>query len=214
MRFFDWQTRLSSRQRGSLLCITFCIATGCGDPLGVPRFDLPEPSPSLEPDSVKIGPVRYLCDQWFNGPAPVGPTVILDAYFIGDSALFLDRPPADKYLKAVGEVGGAVGHIFHFAAARIKIAPEQVPELVARTNAVLYGVPDLRRYDWEVLVRYSRDLTPDDISMFASLGGRVTRVVPSIPSLLGYLPNRSIPSLRANSGVMYVRASYHFCNSA
>lgn len=178
----------------------------------MPRFELPEPSPSLDPDSVKLGPVRYLCNQWFNGPAPDGPTVILDAYFPGDSGFYRNRPLRSRDLKAIGAAGGSVGYLFNFAAARIKIAPERVAELVGRTNTVLYGVPDLRRYDWRVGVRFSRPLTPSDFSTFASLGGRLISSIPSISVLIGNLPDRSLPTLRAQDGVREVSADYHFCN--
>lgn len=196
-------------QRRTVFCLGLWVLVACSEPLEIKWFELPQPSTSLDPDSVLLGTRVFNCHNWF-GPAPAGPSVILDAIFDHNS----DKGPTQAQLRAVAEAGGEIGYKFTFPALRIRIAPANVPELYQVTEAVFFSVPDLRRYDWLVTVIYSRDLTFADDSVFAALGGRVTDRLTSIDMLVGIMPDRSIPIMRRQSGVTHIEKSRPFCNLA
>lgn len=192
--------------------LVIVVSFACSDPLQIKWFELPPPSTSLDPDSVQFGELRFLCDTWWNGspPSAGGQSIILDAIFDPDA----ETGPTDRQMRAVAEAGGEIGYKFTFQALRIRIAPSKVPELYKNTEAAFYTVPDLRRYDWLVGVLFSRDLTPEDDSVFSELGGRVTDRRVFIRELAGIMPDRSIPVMRQQPGVFHVGKQMHFCNSA
>jgi hypothetical protein len=75
----------------------------------------------------------------------------------------------------------------------------------------VHEVPDLRRYDWNVIVGYRRPLQDADSAQFVDLGGRVKYRWDSINALSGALPDHSIPVLRNMEAVEYVEAVGVLC---
>lgn len=193
--------------RRAALALVFIVA--CNDPLSVRWFELPPPSTSLDPDSVRPPRILYICDQWLETP-PHTAWVVVDVLFSGGGS-----GPTESQLREVARVGAQVGYMFPFQAVRIRIGPSSIPELYRATRATVYIVPDQRRYDWWVAVMYTRDLTTADDSVFTSLGGQVTHRLLAIRQLLGVLPVQSNAVLRTMPGVAEVEPyDKLFCNEA
>lgn len=168
------------------------LLTGC-DALSIDEYDLPLPDESLDPAALRVGESLYACGRWSAGQAPDSALILVDLFFGRrgpDDPM--DRPRAQS-LDAVRRRGGRVLFEFAFPAARVRIAPDELPVLYA-ANAfnVARTVPDPRRYDWSIGVGFRRPITAQDSLDYVASGGRVIYMFHFIEAISGDLPNRSV----------------------
>jgi hypothetical protein len=190
-------------------CAALVAAAACGSSdfartapqLG--DYELPPPDASLDPARLRVGQPLFACGRWAT-PRPADERLLVDVFFARRSAADPDDRPRPESLQDVADRGGEILFVFPFPAARVWIATDSIPGLLANYVAT---VPDPTRYDWPVSVGLSHPLTAADSARFAELGGRVRYLWPLMPALAGDLPSRSVSKLRATSGVTYVEAS-------
>jgi hypothetical protein len=182
-------------------------AGGCWDATGPSSGTLlPPENMSLDTAALRVGAVLYACGRW-TPAAPTADTIIVDLVFGRRTAADPTDQPRDSSLLAVRDGGGDVLFVFAFPAARIRLARERLPALMASTPAShASAVPDLRRYDLPVDVGFTRPLHPADSTLFLGLGGRLRYWWPFIDALAGDLPNRSAVVLRQRADVRWVEA--------
>jgi hypothetical protein len=188
-------------RRSIVACAALLAAGACG-----PDYELPPPDPSLDPAHLRVGTPLYDCSGWLSA-RPTDARVLVDVFFGRRSAADPADQPRQESLRSVTDLGGEVLFEFPFPAARVWIETGNVPALVDRNIASYVAtVPDPTRYDWDIGVAFSHDLTQADSVRFVELGGRVMHVLIYIRALEGYLPSRSVPTFRATEGVAYVEA--------
>lgn len=134
---------------------------------------------------------------------------VVDVFLGREDAEGAWGPPTSEDLANVAAGGGHVLHLFNVPAVRVRIVMSRLPELVlelrnAQAPPVIREVPDLRRFDYEVSVGY--DSHADEyVALFESLGGRVERRIDELGMLSGVIPDRSVPALREDPGVVWVK---------
>lgn len=195
-----------------LIALAGVGTAGCTDsagPVWLPfrRFELPAPSTSLDPDSLRFNTTLYICDRWLEIP-PATPKVVVDVWFSGEGT-----GPTFAQLRSLADAGAEVGYLYPFEAARVRVATAAIPELYRMTQGTVYTVPDVRRYDWLVGVIYSREPVLADEQALAGLGGRVTERYVRAKMLFAVMPVSSLSRVRSLDGVTTAQASrQYFCN--
>lgn len=204
---------LQSIARLASAALVFAFLAGCRNSSGPEDgCELPPPDASLDPAALRIGAAIFACGRWGEGGKPSEAEVTVDIFFgrRGPEAP-PDRPVAE-HLSSITDRGGTVCHEFNFPAARARMDKDRIPELDADwPDASVHEVPDLRRYDWIVIVGYRRPLEEADSVRFVALGGRVEYRLEFIDAIAGPLPDRSIPELRSLEDVEYVEAAGLLC---
>lgn len=189
------------------------LALACNG-LTLPPDDyvLPPPDESLDPTALRPGGLLFACGDWVPPGPPDSAWVLADLFFRVRSEIAPFEAPEPESLERVQALGGRVLFRFAFPAARVRITPAAIPLLAWRGDLDhARTVPDARRYDWQVLVEFTRPLQSADSLDFVSLGGRVRIVASSVSGIYGELPNQSVIALRARSDVLRVRGESHVC---
>ncbi len=200
----------TSIRMGMLALATVAGLGGCDDgtaPDVLPedRYELPEPDPSLDPARLTLGtPIATPCGR--DTPGVVDDLLGRDEWALVD--VFFGRASGGPTLAERLDVmrqDGQVLYSFNVPAVRAWILLSRVPALVAEGAwTTVWDVPDARRYDLRVSVSFDRPVSTEDVAVFESLGGRVDVIYEAFPGLGGALPDRSISTLRALSGVTAV----------
>jgi hypothetical protein len=120
--------------------------------------------------------------------------------------------PAAEELALVRRHQGEVLARFRVPAARIRIAPERIAELVGDEAWVsVREVPDPVRFDAVVTVDFGRPVGASELAAFRELGGQALEWHPGVPLLTGVLPDAAIPALRALLGPRSVTPERVYC---
>ena len=184
--------------------------TACSDP-NAPPYRLPDPDPSLDPASIRIGLVLYRCDEWIQ-PKPAAERVVVDVFF----GRRTDQDPADRplpeHLGLIRAEGGSPLFSFNFPAVRALVPTSSIPSLHDRWPFLsVHTVPDERRYDWRATSAYDQPISEPDLERISVLGGRVLEHLEALNMLVIQLPNSSFPALRSSTNVLFAEASGQFC---
>ena len=193
---------------------TCLLLAGCRL-LSGPADDLPEPDLSLDPARVRIGPLLWSCGGWSLGRRPPGQERTVDVYFpnyvetdqpLGD---FAGPKAANRYL--IRRFGGTILWSFNVPVVRARVPIDSIPLL--SQSALVFGVPELSRYDVLVGVEYRRSAPfgVADSLAFVRLGAVVIDGVAGdlIPFIA--VPNRSVPAIRRLTGVATVHVVSSSC---
>lgn len=163
-------TRLAS------VALVFAFLTGCEDSTSPEEAcGLPPPDTTLDPGALRVGAVVFACGRWIKKPwerwsiKPWEPQAIVDIFFGRRGPEDPPDRPLAEHLLSITNGGGTVCHQFNFPAVRARINVDRVRKL--RVSSV-HEVPDLRRYDWNVIVGYRRPLQDADSVQFVDLWGR------------------------------------------
>lgn len=211
---------LSCRANGVFWLALAWGLQSCGSPVSpLPSFELPPSDTSLSPSAVRPPTTAFLCGHWL-GIAPHSDSAILLDLLFGRLS---ENDPIDRIASGdrplVEQHGGRVLYAFHFPAVRVWIRAGQVPKLVDASQRLLsvFAVADPRRFDWQFAVKYraSHPYTAQDEAKLATLGARIDRRFDSINMLGGVIPNRSVPTLRADPNVEFVEGlpPFPLCSS-
>jgi hypothetical protein len=173
------------------------LLVGCGQlatPLAHSMEDM-----GLNPGDVRIGEVLYACGRWSKGEPPPTERVIVDVYFA--------RGTQEEQETAILERNGTIIYRYHMAIIRAELPTGEIPGLAGgRIGGGLVdharSVPSLERTDFTVLIRYDRPVEQAHLDRIAELGGRVRHAYLMSPSLLVEIPDRSVPVLRSEEGVV------------
>jgi hypothetical protein len=195
------------------------FATCRGSPTAPAPYTLPAPDTSLDPTHLVDEPLIYGCGQWFGSGPPTDTAVLVDVSWGRVSPSDPGDAPTPAQRAIVENAGGYVLYNFHFHAMRVWIPTTRMPILDAAApapNSSILAVPNSRRFDWPVLVTY-RDtyhFTAQDETTFVHLGGRLEYVLAAGNVLGGHIPDRSVPTLRADPHVLVVEGAppYSGCN--
>jgi hypothetical protein len=178
------------------------------------RFVLPREDLSLDPARLRVGEPLFLCGRSFpNGSAPPDTVIIADVYFATDSGKTRDVRQA-WHLQLIKENGGTVLYTFNFPAYRTIAPAKSLAKMSENSWVSVMAVPDPRRYDWHVSVRYRPGVDGDALEKkIVALGGRVTYRWPTLRALIVALPGRSLSALQVEPELEEARATVNwFCN--
>jgi hypothetical protein len=191
------------------------VGAACRSVTDAEPYVLPPPDASLDPAALREGRVLYRCGGWLRNARPAGERVVVDVFFGRRGPEDPPDRPLPAHLARVRAAGGQVLHEFSFPAVRAYVPVAGVPSLTGGGfDPAVHEVPDPRRYDWRATAVYRAPLTAADRERVRTLGGRVDSVLADLNFLVVTLPDRSYPTLRAESNVDAVEAAAQYCPAA
>jgi hypothetical protein len=185
-------------------------------------YELPPPDTSLDPARLTVGDYIATPCAKYPGAGMQGDGfahlrgrnewATVDVFFgRGTSEGPWEEPTSDD-IDLVRSHGGRVLYSFHVPAVRARMVLSRIPDLVLEGYWItVRDVPDATRYDVRLSVGFTRPITPDDVELFESLGGRVDYYWEFIDAIAGVLPDRSIAVLWDRTDVRYVQANSVYC---
>lgn len=195
----------------TVLVSALALAAACHEPTAPTPPVLPEPDTVLDPARVVLGDILAGPCGYSSHLSEREEWAVVDVFFHKGADDDADGPAAE-HIEMVEAYGGVVLRRFNVPAVRAWIRLDHVPALGQRGGSVIvYGVPDLRRYDYRVIARYDRSLRDSDVDRFEELGGRVRHRLDSIDAIAGALPDRAVPMLRVSADLRYVKPEGIVC---
>lgn len=223
---------MANLTRMSLLAlgVGLILAPACDAPAGPSPdlsltpddYELPPPDTSLDPSRLTVGDYIATPCAKYPGAGMRGDGfaylrgrkewATVDVFFGRGTAEGPWGEPTSDDIDLVRSHGGRVLYSFHVPAVRARMVLSRIPDLVLQGYWItVRDVPDATRYDVRMSVGFTRPITPDDVELFESLGGRVDYYWEFIDAIAGVLPDRSIAVFRSRPDVSWVEADGVAC---
>jgi hypothetical protein len=149
---------------------------------------------------------EYVCDQW-NPSAPSTARCLFDLHFIPRLGDPLDGP-SEAERDAVRRAGGRIVYEFHLPTIRARLCVSEIPPAGAYW---VESVADPGKHVVDALIGIPLPLSAEDRAFLVGLGVEIIGEIAFIDVIHAFVPDASIPAIRAHPDVRYLEEDARGC---